>query len=162
VNKLLLGVLLAGLCLPAGAETYKCVVNGKVSYTNQMPAADAKCEAVLGRKSKGGNIKIDTPAESGEEGGAAKKPVDTTAADKEQAAKKKKADAEEAKKKEEEKQAHQKLKEQNCVAAKANLAAMKLGRIRKIDEKGEPYYLSDAEIAQSQAEASKDVETWCN
>lgn len=55
-----------------------------------------------------------------------------------------------------------KIKQENCVGAKSNLATFTNGgRIAKTNEKGEKYYLGDADISQGKAEAQKDVEKYC-
>ena len=67
-----------------------------------------------------------------------------------------------AKKTEEENQANLKIKQENCKAAKANLATfINGGRIAKTNEKGEKYYLGDADIAQGKADAKRDVDQYC-
>lgn len=55
------------------------------------------------------------------------------------------------------------IKEENCRAAKANLATYQQGgRIKKVNEKGEPAYLSDADIASGRVGAQKEVDQYCH
>ena len=66
------------------------------------------------------------------------------------------------KKAEEENQVNLKIKQENCKAAKANLATfINGGRIAKTNEKGEKYYLGDADITQGKADAQRDVDQYC-
>jgi hypothetical protein len=92
-------------------------------------------------------------------------PPQKTRADKELENKRKKAEKEETKNKAdkaaESKQAEQKLKEDNCKNAQGNVATYKLGRVRKVDAKGEYYYLDDAALKQALEQAEKEVADNC-
>lgn len=81
-------------------------------------------------------------------------------------AKRKKQEAADAQKKadqdKESKLAQQKVKDENCQKARANLQTYQIGgRITKIDEKGEKVYLDDNEINQKLDAARQDVAKWC-
>ena len=168
MKKLLLGMLLLALYQPAGAETYKCAVGGKVLYTNQTPDASSKCTAVFARKQPTGEPVAAAPADSAKDSKEGSgnnatngKAQAKTKADKELEDKLKKPGAEDARKKTEENQTSQKIKVQNCQSAKQNLATLKMGRVARMNEKGEKYYLDDAAIAQELEQANKDAERWC-
>lgn len=54
-------------------------------------------------------------------------------------------------------------KRENCARAQESLRTLESGqRIQRIDSKGEPYYLEDAQIAQELAKARQSVQQWCN
>jgi hypothetical protein len=173
---------LAILPVNAVGDTYKCrAPNGKISYVNQMPMTPGiKCEQMFVRKPPitKGEDQVPAPAPASEQAAAASSPdktaapaeaapsVQKTQADKELEDKRKKADAESEKKKAQQtaegKQAEQKLKEENCKHAQSNLATYKMGRVRKVDAKGEYYYLDDEETKQGLAQAEKEVAANCN
>lgn len=171
MRKLLLGFLLMGLWLSAQAatETYKCIVGGKVQYTNRMPGANDKCRAVFARKLPTAAPAAVPATEEGKaatENDAAKAPVakspgEKTLADKVLEDKLKKAGAEEAEKKNEAQEAQQKAKQQNCKNAKTNVATLQVGRVSRVNEKGEKYFLDDATIAKELEQANQEVEKWC-
>lgn len=55
------------------------------------------------------------------------------------------------------------IKAENCKAAKANLTTYQQGgRIKKVNEKGEPAFLSDDDIASGRVSAQKEVDQYCN
>jgi len=169
MRKLLLSTVLIGLCLSAQAETYKCVAGGKVRYTNRMPGANDKCSAVFARKLPTAAPAAVPATEEGKaatendtaKAPAAKSPGEKTLADKALEDKLKKASAEEAEKKNEVKEAQQKAKQQNCKNAKTNVATLQVGRVSRVNEKGEKYFLDDATIAKELEQANKEVEKWC-
>lgn len=81
-------------------------------------------------------------------------------------AKRKQQEAADAQKKAEQekenKLAEQKVKDDNCQKARANMQAYQIGgRISKVNENGERVYLDDNEINQKLAEAREDVSKWC-
>lgn len=170
---------LAILPINAIGDTYKCrAPDGRISYANQMSMTPGvKCEQMFVKKPPMAQVETQVSTESAEEkavsssSGKAAAQVEAapsgqkTQADKELEAKRKKADAEDAKKKAdqaaESKQAAQKIKEENCKNAQSNLATYKSGRVRRVDTKGEYYYVDDATIKQERAQAEKDVAEFC-
>lgn len=180
----LLVVGLVLMPLAAAGETYKCRgPNGKISYSGQMSLErGVKCEPLFVKKSP--ISQIETPPASGavpkvpgsSQPAQAQPPVpadatkpkmpEKTPADIELEAKRKQQEAEEAKKKADKasasKLAEQKLKDDNCKAAKANLQLYQAGgRISKADDKGERVYLDDNEVKQKLDEAKQEVSRWC-
>lgn len=173
--------------LSATAETFKCISkDGKVRYTNQMSyEKGVKCDAMFVRKQpvlpdapvvESGSETIPQPELTEGSGPDTPKevaqPPQKTQADKDLEAKRKKVEEEkkkadqaaEAKKVEEKKQAEQKTKEvkdRNCANAKTNLATFKAGRVRKMDDKGEYYFLDDAGVKLGLAQAEKDIAENC-
>lgn len=170
MNRILLCIFLACFCLSSWAagnkELYKCLIKGKVSYTDQMPDARLGCEPVFGRKPPTTeSTATGQGAENGSpvaDSGAAKPEAKTTPADKELEAKRKKLNEADAKKTEELKQAQQRIRDNNCQSARINMQTLQIGRVARVDEKGEKYYLDDAQIAKELAQAKKDVDEWCN
>jgi hypothetical protein len=169
MNRMLLCIFLTCFCLQAWAagnkDLYKCLVNGKVRYTDQIPNANAKCVPVLARKLPA--TASSTTVQSGESGKASadngvSRQANTSLADKELEAKRKKLSAEDAKAKEEQKLAQQQTRDNNCRNAKINIQTLQLGRVSRVNEKKERYYLDDATIANELAQARKDAEEWCN
>jgi hypothetical protein len=148
----LVGCLLA---MPALGDMYKWTdAEGKVHYSDQPPPPNVK---------QSGTVKPRTPASTAapEAGGAPAAAPKTTAeqdaefnrrrmeAAEREAADKKVADAAAEKKR-------------YCTDAKAELARMRSGiRVAKFDDKGEPVYLSDAEIAREAARAKQVADAAC-
>lgn len=178
-------LLVLGLAImpfAAAGETYKCrAPSGKISYSGQMSSErGVKCEPMFVKKPAISQAEmppaVDSlpgkagPSQPGQPPGPADAAKPTapqkTPADMELDAKRKKQAAEEAKKKadkaNEDRQAEQKLKDENCKAAKANLQTYQVdGRISKINEKGERVYLDDNEVKQKLDEAKQQVSRWC-
>lgn len=175
---------LALLPLAAGAETYKCrAPNGKISYSGQMSMErGVKCEPMFVRKpptqvveptaemQMPGNVMPQDPANmpaDAARSAAPPTPAAKTPADLELDAKRKQMEEEEARKKADkeaqDKIAQQKIKEENCAAAQANLRTFQSGgRISRVDEKGEKVFLDDNEIKQRAEEAQQEVSRWCS
>ena len=176
----LLVLLLCAMMLPslAAAEIYKWKdSDGSMRYSDVPPPSNVKQEAMYGKKIVTPTglapltaVEGDATIEMNKDKAAT---IKKTTADKE-ATEAKKADkmpltkeelaAKRAKDKktEEENQANLKIKQENCKAAKANLATfINGGRIAKTNEKGEKYYLGDADIAQGKADGQRDVDQYC-
>ena len=175
-------LLLCVVMLPAlaDAEIYKWKdKDGKVRYSDVPPPSNIKIEPMQGKK---------TPKPTGQpplapvEGdataamnrdkaatandAAAKEAVpakEKTPLSKEEAAAKRARDAEVQKKVDEAKQADLKVRQENCRAAKSNLATYTNGgRITKTTESGERYYLSDEDIDKGRIDSQRDVEKYCD
>lgn len=182
---LVLGLVI--MPLAAAGETYKCrAPNGKISYSGQMSLErGVKCDLIFVKKPPisqaemppvgnppSGIASPSQPAQSAQPpaaANAAKPPVPAAKnpADIELEAKRKQQEAVEAKKKAdkagENKMAEQKLKDDNCMAAKSNLQLYQAGgRISRVDEKGERVYLDDNEIKQKMEAAKAEAARWCN
>jgi len=111
-------------------------------------------------------LKQAPPAPANAAGVAAPQPAQKSPEDMDLEAKRKKQDAADALKKadqeKENKLAQQKVKDENCQKARANLQTYQIGgRITKINEKGEKVYLDDNEINQKLDAARQDVAKWC-
>ena len=176
----LLVLLICTMMLPslAVAEIYKWRdTNGSMRYSDVPPPSNVKQEAMYGKKivtptglpplaEDKGDVSTDLNKDkvvtnkkttTDKEATEAKK-TDKTPLTKEDLAAKRAKD----KKAEEENQANLKIKQENCKAAKANLATfINGGRIAKTNEKGEKHFLSDADISQGKAQAQKDVDQNC-
>ncbi len=171
---------LAMLPMLANAEIYKWKEkDGKIRYSDIPPPSNVKHEPMLGKKipKSTGQAPL-TPVEGDvtaainrdKASSAAKEKLaedknkaDKTPLSKEEAAQKRAKDAEDQKKADEAKQAELKLKQENCKAARSNLATFSNGgRISKTSEKGEREYMSDEQINQGKVDAQKDVEKYCD
>lgn len=181
---LLCTILLPTLLLPnlASAEIYKWKdKNGVTRYSDVPPPSNIKQEALYGKKTPqatglaplapvegDGTVEMNKAKASAAKAKAAADKADANKADKtplskEEAAAKRAKDAEQQKKADETKQAELKIKQENCTAAKQNLATFTNGgRIAKTNEKGEKQYLGDADISQGKADAQRDVEKYCD
>lgn len=98
-------------------------------------------------------------------GGAAKdaKKGPLTAAEQEQEFRKRQAESQKAREKEEQERKEAEVKRQNCEQARAALRTLESGqRIARADEKGERYYLNEAQIAAEIAKAQQVVQQSCN
>lgn len=179
-------VLLCAIALPglASAEVYKWKdSDGKMRYSDVPPPSNIKQEPLYGKKipkptgrapltSVDGDINANiskikpTTSKDGvatDNADAGKNKAEKVPPSKEEAAAKRAADAEQQKKADEAKQAELKLKQENCKAARSNLATYTNGgRIAKTNEKGEREYLGDVEISQGKSDAQKDVDKYCD
>ncbi len=178
------------LSSPVLADIYKWRdSNGSVHYSDVAPPSNIKQEAMYGHKVPQLNgfeaapaLKGEVNSEANQDKSAANKAksapdkpaIDKTTIDKVASEKKvdsKKTDKaqpskEEAatKSKEDElkSQAELKIKQENCKSAKSHLAIYNLGgKIANINEKGEKYYLKDADISQAKADAQSKVDEYC-
>ncbi len=177
----LIVLLLCTMMLPsiAAAEIYKWKdSDGSMRYSDVPPPSNVKQEAMYGKKivtptglapltEVKGDINADINKDKAitnkakvvtDKGAEGDKKADKAPLTKEELAAKRTKD----KKAEEENQANLKIKQENCKAAKANLATfINGGRIAKTNEKGEKYYLGDADIAQGKADGQRDVDQYC-
>ena len=164
------------------AEIYKWKdSDGKVRYSDVPPPSNIKQESLYGKKIPKPtglaplapvdgdiNAQINHNATTGKEkvateNATGKNKSDKEPLSKEEAAAKRAKDAEQQKKTDEAKQAESKLKQENCKAAKSNLATYgNGGRIAKTNEKGEREYMGNSDISQAKLDAQKDVEKYCD
>jgi hypothetical protein len=135
----------------ASAQVYKCVdASGKTVYL-QSPCPPGAKSKVISRKAPESQ---DAPARKG----AAKKgPPDPEAE-----FRKRQKQREEADKKASEEAADARRRQENCQRARDAAAQYEAGtRIARTDEKGERYFLDEAQIAQERARAQASVAEFC-
>jgi hypothetical protein len=152
---------IAVLCASAAqAQVYKCLdSNGRVVYSQNPCPPSMKKEAM----SRGGIPPASAVAPADAAAGKASKSGPKTQAEQEQAFRKRQQDAAKASKDAEQKTAEAQAKEQNCRTARQRLAQFEIGgRISQINEKGERYYMEDAQIEAEKARARADVSQFCN
>jgi len=178
MKSLRLLLALAVLCaLPtlANAEIYKWKdKDGVMRYTDTPPPSNVKQENIVGKKfiKPTGQAPLspvttagasDKDAASGKEVVTGKNPAAKAESAEESAAKLRQKNAEIEKHNKQEKETQAKVKEENCIASKANLASYQQGgRVYKMNEKGEREYLDDAGLKQGAEKAQKDVAQYCN
>lgn len=164
-------LLLCMVMLPifAQAEIYKWKdKDGSVRYSDVPPPSNIQREPMLGKKIPKPTGQPPLAPVEGNATAAMNKDKAATAKEstplsKEEAANKRAKDAEAQKKADEVKRADLKIKQENCKAAKSNLATFNNGgRIMITDEKGERQYLGDEEIAKGKADAQRDIEKYCD
>jgi uncharacterized protein DUF4124 len=149
MSRLSLALAAFAISLPAHAQVYKCVEGGRTIYS-QAPCAANSQSTTIRRSGPSG------PAPGAASGAA------PTAAEQEQAFRKRQKDQQDAAKKESQKQAEAEEKQRNCSTARSQLAQYESGgRIVRMDQSGERYFLSDAEIEQEKARARTLVDQWC-
>jgi uncharacterized protein YaiL (DUF2058 family) len=153
----------------AQAQVYKCIDSaGKVIYSQNPCPANTKSGTISRRLSAAPASSAAAPsaAESADKAGkgdATKAAAPKTPADQEQAFRKRAQDREKADKESEQKLAEAKRKEDNCRAARDQLATFEFGgRITQINAQGERVYLDDAQIEQQRAAARALVAQACN
>jgi uncharacterized protein DUF4124 len=143
----------------AQAQVYKCLdSNGRTVYLQNRCPPSMKPEAM----SRGGipPASAVAPAASPTDAG---KGGPKTAAEQEQAFRKRQQDQTKAAKTEEQKTAETQAKEANCRNARQRLANYEIGgRISQINDKGERYYMEDAQIEAAKAQARAEVSQYCN
>ncbi len=169
-------LLLCLIILPtiASAEIYKWKdKDGTFRYSDVPPPSNVKKEALLGKKIPKPTGQAPLTAVEGDATSAANK---QKAIDRERTAggkpgtqlskpEKDEAAAKRAKDAEAEKNADaaQKQKQENCLAAKANLKThMDGGRLARTNEKGERENLSDADIKKGIVDSQADVDKYCD
>jgi ribosomal protein L16 Arg81 hydroxylase len=155
--------------LSALADIYKYKdADGNWRYTDVPPRSDVKFEVISKKKEESNkSLKIMTKEEAIQAATIQKsdKPnvVDKKNAESTKDALTAKADAEKLKAAQlalaEENAA---IKQENCKTARMNLATYQQGgRVRKMNEKGEPVLLSDADLASGRVSAQKEVDQYC-
>ncbi|MCB5206460.1 DUF4124 domain-containing protein [Methylovorus mays] len=152
----LFAIALLLLPLVAMADVYKWKdTNGTTRYSD-IPPKNLPYETVGGGKIA---APAPTPAKAPAEEGASNK--DPRLA-KEIDAQRRRDDAERSKKQDQLKQAADKQKQENCAAARGNLANYQQGgRIYKMNADGEREYLDDNAIDKGLEEAQKQVDKYC-
>jgi len=149
----------------AQAQVYKCLdSSGRTVYLQNPCPPSMKKETM----SRGGIPPA--PAAAPTDGAADKasnadaaKGGPKTAAEQEQAYRKRQQDQAKASKESDQKSAEAQAKEANCRSARQSLANFEIGgRISQINEKGERYYMEDAQIEAEKARARADVGRFCN
>lgn len=147
------------------AQVYKCVdSNGKLSYSQNPCPPSAKRESM----SRGGIPPASAVApaaaaadKAGKSGAAKSGPK--TPAEREQDSRRSQQDQAKASKEAEQKAADARAKEANCRNARQRLTQFEIGgRISQINDKGERYYMEDAQIEAEKARARADVSQFCN
>ena len=149
----------------AQAQVFKCVdAKGKTVYS-QTPCPAGATTSVLGTKPP-----PPAPAEPAAKDAAAKgKPAGKadpskpeTTAEKDLEFRKRQEERAEADKKAADELAATKRKEDDCRRAREQVAQYDMGgRIMRMDDKGERYYLDDAQIAQERARAQATADQSC-
>lgn len=168
-------LLLCMIMLPtlASAEIYKWKdKDGKVRYTDVPPPSNIKQEE-LGKKIQKPTgqaplspvqsdtaVTADKQKQLDREKAAGGKPsLNPAPMNKEEAATKRAREAEQAKATDE----ANKIKEQNCKSAQANLKThTDGGRLVKTNEKGEREYMTDADVKAGIASSQADIDKYCN
>lgn len=141
-------LLVVALCLalPAGAQIYQWKdENGKTVISDKPP---------IGQVRQQKQIDSGSPAKNGQ-----KQP---SLADREMEFRKRQKEAQEGAEKTRKEETASSEKNENCTNARRQLQALESGeRIALRDDKGERYYLDDAQREQETAKARKFVETNC-
>ncbi|ACT47869.1 DUF4124 domain-containing protein [Methylotenera mobilis] len=165
----LLLLCLAALPLMAGAEIYKWKdKDGVTRYSDVPPPSNIKQEPINGKKVAKPTGQAPLAPVAGDITTAISKnktqdKAKEGAAAQDDAAKKRAQDAEVEKAADKQKQAELKVKQENCMTAKKNLATYTIGgRISRINDAGEREYLSDEDVARGKADSQKDVDAYCN
>lgn len=149
----------------AQAQVYKCVdSSGKFTYSQNPCPPSTKRESM----SRGGIPPASAAApaaaaadKAGTSGAAKSAPK--TPAEREQDSRKSQQDQAKASKEAEQKAADAQAKEANCRNARQRLTQFEIGgRISHINDKGERYYMEDAQIESEKARARGDVAQFCN
>jgi len=148
----------------AQAQVYKCIDSaGKVVYSQIPCPANTKSGTISRRLSPAPGSSAATPSATEAAEKAGKDAAPKTPADQEQAFRKRAQDREKADKESDQKLAEAKRKEDNCRAAREQLATFEFGgRITQINAQGERVYLDDAQIEQQRAAARSLVAQACN
>ena len=149
------------------AQVYKCLDSNGTTVYRQNPCPPSMKAETMSRGGIPPASAVAPAASPGDAGKASKsdaaKGGPKTAAEQEQAYRKRQQDQAKAAKITEQKTAEAQAKEANCRNARQRLANYEIGgRISQINEKGERYYLEDAQIEAGKASARADVSQYCN
>jgi hypothetical protein len=146
----------------AQAQVYKCLGTDGVTTYSQNPCPPNMKRETMQRGSVSA-APAAAPAASGQAAKGDAKSGPKSAADQEQAFRKRQADAAKAAKEADQQNAQAQLKASNCANAKQRLAQYEIGgRISRVDQNGERYYLDDAQIDSEKARARADMASQCN
>jgi len=142
----------------AQAQVNKCVdATGKTVYIQGACPTGAKASKIA--------TAPNAPAPAGaaaKAGDPAKASGPKTTAELEQDFRKRQQEQADARKKDDERLAQSKIDQENCTAARRNLAGLELGgRQSRINDKGERVFLEDAQIEQETQRARQAVATSC-
>jgi hypothetical protein len=171
LRRLLYAVVAISLALPiaAGAEIYKWKdKDGVVRYSDTPPPSNIKQEPI-GKKKVPSSVQNQTPATQGDAKNvppetATKKPVINDSVDPSvEAARLRQRNAEIEKNNKQEREAQDKLKAENCKAAKANHETYaRGGRVYKTNEKGEREYMNDKDLQEGAQKTQAEMDEYCN
>jgi hypothetical protein len=149
MTRLFAAALAMGLCFAAAAQQYKWVdKDGRVQYGDSPPPG-VKATPL---RAPAGPASAASPA-------AAK---GQTAAQKDAEFRKRQLEAGKARDKQAAAAQDAELKQRNCASAQDGVRTLEMGRVRRLDAKGEFVFLDDSQLAQEMARAKKSVAEWCN
>ena len=142
------------------AQIYKCLdSNGTMVYSQNPCPPNMKRETM----SRGGIPPASTVAPAPGAADKASKSGPRTPAEQEQDFRKRQQDQAKAAKEANQKTAEAQAKEASCRNAQQRLTQFEIGgRISQINDKGERYYMEDAQIESEKARARADVAQYCN
>ncbi|MDR0440957.1 MAG: DUF4124 domain-containing protein [Candidatus Accumulibacter sp.] len=146
---LLLAALCLGLALPAGAQIYQW--------------KDASGKTVISDKPPPGQLPVPKQNDSGDSAPAAQaEPAQPSLADRELEFRKRRKEAQENAEKAEKEDAAAAEKEANCRNVRQQLQTLESGdRIALRNDKGERYFMDDAQRAQEAAKARQYIDSQC-
>lgn len=147
MTRLFAFALAMGLCFTAAGQQYKWTdQDGRVQYGDSPPPG----------------VKA-TPmrAPAGPAGAASPAAKSPTAAEKDADLRKRQLEADKARDKQASAAQDAETKKQNCARAQEAVRTIEMGRVRRLDSKGEFVYLDDNQLIQEMARAKKSVAEWC-
>ena len=158
---LVLPMLMVSSLTHAEVHKYKDA-NGGWVYSDVAPSPNIKQETLGAKVKQSTSVAPLSKVVDAVPTSPAKSPLSKDQ-ERDQAAAKRQRTAEQEKSNKAVKDSQDKAKEDNCRAAKANLATYTQGgRIFKTNEKGERDYMDDKAINESKAQSQKEVEANCN
>jgi Domain of unknown function (DUF4124) len=157
------GLFVGGMLVAsqAQAQVYKCVDSGGKTVYSQSPCPPGASSSVMGRKPP---AKADAPASkpAAKADAQASKPAAKSFADQEMEFRKRQQEREEAEKKANDQLAESKRKQEDCRRAREQVAQYDMGgRISRMDDKGERYFLDENQVAQERAKAQASADQSC-
>ena len=153
--RLALAILAVAFASAASAQVYKWRDEaGHIQYGDHPPP-NVKLERL---RRSGAPV----PGSSDSETAAKPAPAQKSTADLVQESKKHQMEADEKRKQDETTAKNEKIKEENCRRARQQVTTLEAGgRQVRVDEKGERYFLDEAQIANEKSAAQKEVAQWC-
>ncbi len=157
----LIGVALALCAAGANAQQYKWKDSRGRTVYGDIPPAGVKAEPLRSAAPPPSAA----PSAATEEGGAkaaAKPSRPLTPTEQEMEFRRRVKEAQEAAAKQAEKDKDERDRQQNCELAREQERTLSSGqRISRVDQKGERYYINDAQREQELAQARRSVSQWC-
>jgi hypothetical protein len=157
----LVGVALALCAAAANAQQYKWKDSRGRTVYGDLPPAGVKATPLTSTSAPPAASAAPPATEAGSKA-AAKSSKPLTPAEQEMEFRRRVKEAQEAAAKQGKEREDERDRQQNCELAREQERTLSSGqRISRVDQKGERYYMNDAQRAQELAQARRSISDWC-